>query len=143
MHPDDDMNGLFSVLRRSGYRITQARRAVIESMADEAGHLTAPDVVQIVQKRSPGVGRASVYRTLDLLTQLGMVRSSTLGGATATYVLAPDRRHHHIVCVECQRTVEFDDCGMEEVQRRLGERLGFELEGHLVEIYGRCPDCQQ
>jgi Fur family ferric uptake transcriptional regulator len=110
-------------------------------MVEESAHLTAPDVVDAVQRRAPDIGRASVYRTLDLLTRLGLAQSSTLGGAAATYVLTPERHHHHVVCVDCHRTVEFDDCVLRELENQLAETLGFELEGHLVELYGRCPEC--
>ncbi len=139
--PDEQMDVLFGALRRSGYRVTRARQAVIVVLAQAAGHMTAPDVVKAVRTRAPGVGRASVYRTLVLLMQLGLVQSSTLGGAAATYMMTPGKHHHHVVCIECHKTVEFEDCVMSELERRLGERLGFEFEGHLVELYGRCPDC--
>jgi Fur family ferric uptake transcriptional regulator len=139
--PRDAVNSLIGMLRCSGCRITQARRAVIETLASEAAHLTAPGLVEAVQKRAPGVGRASVYRTLGLLTRLGLVQTSTLGGGVATYVLAPSGHHHHVVCIECQKTVEFDECMLEELEQRLAEALGFQFEGHLVELYGRCPDC--
>jgi Fe2+ or Zn2+ uptake regulation protein len=135
------VTNLYTSLRRAGYKVTQARRAVIESLAQEPGHLTAPDVVQAVQRYAPGVARASVYRTLELMTRLGLMQSSTLGGTAATYVLTPNKHHHHVICTECRKTVEFDDCVMEEIEDRLGERLGFSFEGHLVELYGRCPDC--
>jgi Fe2+ or Zn2+ uptake regulation protein len=141
LHLYDDVDGLIGSLRRSGYKVTQARRAVIETLAGEAAHLTAPDVVEAVQKHTPGVGRASVYRTLELLTRLGLAQSSTLGGAAATYVLTPSRHHHHVVCVECHKTVEFEECGLRELESRLAAKLGFEFDGHLVEVYGRCPDC--
>lgn len=137
----DDVSDLFEALRRSGYKITQARRAVIETLAGETAHLTAPDLVEAVQSRTPGVGRASVYRTLELLTRLGLVQTSTLGGAAATYVLTPNKHHHHVICVECHKTIEFDECVLRELEGRLAETLGFQFEGHLVELYGRCPDC--
>jgi Fe2+ or Zn2+ uptake regulation protein len=89
---------------------------VSETLADEVAHLTAPDVVEAVQQRTPGVGWASVYRTLELLTQLRLVQSSTLGGAAATYVLTPSRHHRHVVCVECHKTVEFEECGVREIE---------------------------
>jgi Fur family ferric uptake transcriptional regulator len=137
----DKVNNSIGALRRSGHKITQARRAVIQALAEEVRHLTAPDVVAAVQARTPLVGRASVYRTLELLTRLGVVQSSTLGGTAAMYVLTPDRHHHHVVCIECQKTVEFDECALRDLETQLAEALGFELEGHLVELYGRCPDC--
>jgi Fe2+ or Zn2+ uptake regulation protein len=137
----DDVHGLIGSLRHSGYKITQARRAVIETLANQARHITAPDLVEAVQERKPGVGRASVYRTLELLTRLGLVQSSTLGSTSAIYFLAPTRYHHHVICTECQKTVEFDECVLRELEQRLGETLGFQFYGHLVEIYGRCSDC--
>jgi Fe2+ or Zn2+ uptake regulation protein len=139
--PNDELKSLFGTLRRAGRKITPARRAVIETLAEAGDHLTAPDVVDAVQERSPGIGRASVYRTLELLTQLGLAQSSTLGGASATYVLTPNRHHHHVVCIECRRIVEFDECVLRDLEERLAETLGFQFEGHLVELYGRCPDC--
>jgi len=138
---DADVNSLLDTLRRSEHRITQARRAVIETLADEAVHLTAPDLVVAVQKRAPSVGRASVYRTLELLARLGLVQTSTLGGPSATYALTPGKHHHHVICIECHKTVEFDECVWKELEGRLAEKLGFQFEGHLVELYGRCPDC--
>jgi Fur family peroxide stress response transcriptional regulator len=132
---------LCDTVRTSGYRVTSGRQAVIEVLFESTTHVTAPDLVAAVQKRAPGVGRASVYRTLDLLMRLGLVQSSTLGRASATYVLTPNKHHHHVVCIECHKTVEFDDCVLHELETRLCKSLGFRPEGHLVELYGRCPDC--
>ena len=70
------------------------------ALAQAPGHMTAPDLVKVVRTRAPGVGRASVYRTLVLLMELGLVQSSTLGGVAATYMLTPSKHHHHIVCIE-------------------------------------------
>ena len=123
MLPKNDVDGLFGALRSSGYRITSARRAVVEALAETAGHLTAADVVEAVHRRAPRVGRASGYRTLELLTRLGLAQSSTLGGATAKYVLTPDGCHHHVVCVECHKTVEFEGCALGELERQLGDAL--------------------
>jgi len=94
-----------------------------------------------VRRRAPQIGRASVYRALELLSRLGLVQSTTLGGSVATYMLAPGKHHHHVVCIGCHKTVEFDECVVLELESRLAETLGFEFEGHLVELYGRCPDC--
>jgi Fur family ferric uptake transcriptional regulator len=141
LSPGKDVSNLFETLRRAGYKVTQARRMVIETLSSEMVHLTAPDLVKAVQKRAPGIGRASVYRTLELLTRLGLVQSSTLGGGAATYVLTPSKHHHHAVCIECHKTVEFDECVLRELEGRLAKTLGFQFEGHLVELYGRCPDC--
>jgi Fur family ferric uptake transcriptional regulator len=139
---DSEANILCGALRHSGYKVTQARRAVIEALAQAPSHKTAPEVIRAVRMQTPSVGRASVYRTLELMTRLGLVQSSTLGGVAVTYVLTPTKHHHHVVCIDCHKTVEFDECVLRELEGRLGEELGFQLEGHLLELYGRCPDCQ-
>lgn len=128
-------------LKAEGYKSTLARRATIEALVRARDHLTAPQVVESVSKKYPQVGRASVYRTLELMSKLGMVQISSLGGATATYLLAGEGHHHHVVCVRCKKTVEFDECVISELEKRLAKELNFQIEGHLVELYGRCPDC--
>lgn len=129
-------------LERAGFKLTPARRAVIEALARELAHLTAPQVVHAVGRRAPGVGRASVYRTLELLTRLGLVQVSSLGRAASTYVLC-DVHHHHVICRTCHQTVEFEDCDLEKLAKALSKRLGYRIEGHLVEFYGCCPDCHR
>ncbi len=135
------MSELLEILRCSGYKITRARRVVLEALIATPGHVTASDVVAMVQAHAPGVGRASVYRALDLFSRLGLVQVSGLGSAVTRYALAPAGHHHHLVCVHCHKTVEFDDCHLADLQRQLAERFGFQINGHLVEMYGRCPDC--
>lgn len=129
-------------LRQAGFKLTPARHAVVEVLAKARKHLTAPQVVQAVSKRAPGVGRASVYRTLKLLARLGMVQVSSLGRAATTYVLC-DEHHHHVICRTCHETVEFEDCDLEQLEKALSKRLGYRIEGHLVEFYGRCPQCHR
>ena len=141
MLPSKNVNDSIEALRRSGHRITQARREVIETLAEGPAHLTAPRLVEAVQERAPGVGRASVYRTLELLTRLGLVQTCTLGGTAAIYVLTPAGNHHHVVCIDCHKTIEFDECVLGQLEEQLAATLGFQFEGHLVEMYGRCPDC--
>lgn len=129
-------------LERAGYRITTARRVAITALHDSGGHMTAPELVNAVRERNTGIGRASVYRTLDLLTSLGLVQASTLGGTSTTYILTPAGHHHHIVCLNCRQTVEFDECVMGEFEQQLADRAGFQVEGHLLEIYGLCATCR-
>lgn len=136
------VNQAIKKLEISGYKMTPARRAVVEALARASDHLTAPDVVEAVAKQAPTVGRASVYRTLELLTQLGMVQLSSLGGVTATYLLTSAGHHHHVICRKCHHTVEFEDCWLDDLEKTLSQRLGFLIEGHLVEVYGLCLACQ-
>lgn len=130
-------------LRRAGYKITTARRIAISALHETGGHMTAPELVNTVQAQNASIGRASVYRTLDLLTSLGLVQASTLGGTSTTYILTPAGHHHHIVCLNCRQTVEFDECLVGDFEQQLADRAGFQVEGHLLEIYGVCAECRK
>jgi len=134
-------------IQEAGHKLTAPRRATIEALAQAPDHLTAPQLVAFVAKRAPAVGRASVYRTLELMSRLGLVQVSSLGGATTTYLLTLSGHHHHVICVNCRKTVSFDECVIKELERELertlAAKLGFQIEGHLVELYGRCPACRE
>jgi Fur family ferric uptake transcriptional regulator len=84
----------------------------------------------------------TVYRTLDLLNELGLIRPVYQGTGAAHYVWMHDGHHHHLVCSGCDQVIEFEDCVIEEVAEQLSRRFNFQIEGHLLELYGVCGDCQ-
>jgi Fur family ferric uptake transcriptional regulator len=129
-------------LREQGYRVTGARRAILEALVGCAGHVSADELVALANRRAPRVGRMTVYRTLELLQQLGVVRAIYLGSGAAHYVLLEDGHHHHLVCARCDAVVEFEDCLMNELEAQLGERHDFLVQGHVLEIVGLCQDCR-
>ncbi len=128
-------------LKRAGYRLTQARLTVLRVLEDERGHITSADVLAQVERVNPAIGRASVFRTLELFTQLGIIRPTYISSVTPTYVLMRDGHHHHVVCTACKRFFEFDDCGLEALTNNLQATLGVSISGHLLEFYGICADC--
>ncbi len=128
-------------LRGADSRLTPARRAVVEALAGQE-HLTAPEVVEAVQAQAPDVSRASVYRTLDLLTRLGVCQVATMGSSVVRYTLTPTGKHHHLVCTRCQRSFEFESCGLSALIPELEARTGFRIHAHLLEAFGLCPECQ-
>ena len=81
--------------------------------------------------------------TLDLLQQLGRIRPVYQGTGAAHYILMVKGRHHHLLCSACDRLVEFDECAASEMEAQIRERFQFEIQGHLLEIYGLCPECQE
>jgi Fur family ferric uptake transcriptional regulator len=130
-------------LRDAGYKVTNARLTVLKVLEEQEGHMTSTEVLEAVNAMDPNVGRASVFRTLDLFTELALIRPTYIGGSTSpTYVLMPDGHHHHIVCSECHRVIEFEDCGLTELEQRLEHRYNVELFGHLLEFYGLCESCK-
>lgn len=131
-------------LREAGYKITNARRTVLEVLCENQHHLTSADVLEQVETRDPDIGRASVFRTLDLLTELAIIRPTYLAPRTPNYILMPDNGHHaHIVCPQCSSVIELGDCEIEDLIQRIAAKHDLQITGHLLELYGICADCCQ
>lgn len=129
-------------LQAKGFRITQARRVILDTLFNAGGHLSADDLAEQVHALAPQVGRMTVYRTLELLCELGIVRPIYQGTGAAHYIFLHEGHHHHLICNQCHQVIEFDDCALEEVAKVVCGRFNFQLQGHLLELYGLCPDCQ-
>jgi len=127
----------------SGYRLTFARRAICETLLAMGGHVTPDELVEAVRLQNPGIGRMTVYRTLDILCELGQVRPVYQAAGAAQYVVLEDGHHHHLVCSHCGRVFEFSDCGLESFAQMITTRFDFAIDGHLLEIYGRCGPCRE
>lgn len=129
-------------MRDAGHKLTNARLTVLNVLEDSGGHITSAEVLERVSALDPSIGRASVFRTLDLLTSLSIIRPTYLHSSlTPTYVLMPDGHHHHIICTNCNRVIEFEECALGNVEANLEKQLGVKLTGHLLEFYGLCDRC--
>ncbi len=138
----DSLSPRAQKLRDAGHKLTNARLAVLQALEDSGGHITSAEVLSRVDAIDPSIGRASVFRTLDLLTGLAIIRPTYIGTSmTPTYVLLPEGHHHHIICTNCNRVIEFDECGLEAIAAELERRLGVRLTGHLLVFYGLCDQC--
>ena len=122
-------------LRDAGYKLTNARLTVLAVIEEADGHITSTELLERVNQLDPSIGRASVFRTLDLFTQLNLIRPTYIDSSvTPTYVLMPNGHHHHIICTNCNRVIEFEDCGLEKLRQELEQRLHVHLTGHLLEF---------
>jgi len=128
-------------LRAAGYKITPPRLAVLQVIEQEGEHLDPAQILRRAQSIHPDIGRATVYRTLELLTQLNIVRPIYVGEHGPTYIRA-EGGHHHLVCSTCGVVIDFDQCMAGEMTRELAERFGFQIQSHLLEFYGLCAGCQ-
>jgi Fur family ferric uptake transcriptional regulator len=138
-----EQTALHAALKEKGYRLTAARQVILQVLISCEGHVTADELVVLVHEQSPGVGRMTVYRTLELLSELGLIRPVYQGTGAAHYVLMHGGHHHHLVCSVCHRVIEFDDCVLGEIEQLICNRYQFEVQSHLLELYGRCPSCQK
>jgi len=138
----DDISPRAERLRDAGHKLTNARLTVLDVLEASGGHITSADVLVRVNTVDPSIGRASVFRTLDLLTNLSIIRPTYIHSSlTPTYVLLPDGHHHHIICTNCNRVIEFEECALGGVEAQLEAQLGVKLTGHLLEFYGLCDRC--
>jgi Fur family ferric uptake transcriptional regulator len=133
-----------AALREDGRRTGGARAAVIAVLAQQGCCLTAQEIAVRVRAGGRGAGLGSVYRALELLTELGLVQRLELGDGSARYEpMQPDGdHHHHVVCDECGRITAFEDDALEQALARLGRRLGHDVGGHEVVLHGACGDCR-
>jgi Fur family ferric uptake transcriptional regulator len=131
-------------LESRGLRLTSARRAIVAAVLERAGHFAIDDLVEDLRRHGIRGSKATVYRTLPLLTEAGILQPAVMTGETRSYEAAVGREHHdHLVCLGCGKVVEFEFEAFEILQREIAARHGFRLEGHHHQLVGRCPDCQR
>ena len=127
-------------LRGSGYRLTPQRELILRAV-EELGHATPDEVLVHVHEQSSAVNVSTVYRTLEVLEQLGLIRHAHLSDRAPTYHSVTDHEHFHLVCRNCHRITSVDPDVMTSLNDRLRDEHGFVPDvGHLT-IFGRCVDC--
>src|SRR5258708_39983938 len=129
-------------LREAGYKLTNPRLTILELLGESGGHITSAELLSLVEQRAPSIGRASVFRTLDLMTRLGIIWTSVQGGSTVHYMLMPGGHHHHIVCTNCNKLIAFGDCRLDALMSQVEKKYGVQGAGQLLALYGRCKECQ-
>ncbi|MFF8832251.1 Fur family transcriptional regulator [Streptomyces sp. NPDC015131] len=129
-----------SDLRQRGYRLTPQRQLVLEAV-DVLGHATPDDILGQVRKTASGVNISTVYRTLELLEELGLVSHAHLGHGAPTYHLAERHHHLHLVCRDCSEVIEADVEVATEFTAKLRETFGFDTDLKHFAIFGRCASC--
>ncbi len=129
-------------LTRSGHRAGGAREEVLDLLAGQQCCLSAQAIHDKLRAEQRAVGLASVYRAVDVLARLGLVRRVDVDG-TACYEPADPSgdHHHHAICDRCGRLDAFEDAQLEQLIDGLAERLGYAVEAHDIVLRGACPDC--
>ena len=136
-----DTDTIVKALDRAGYRLTEPRRSLAALIASRDGHFTAGELVDEARSRRLGVGRATVFRTLEVLEGLGTVERLDLPTGDHAYVVCERAHHHHVVCSRCGRTSEIDDGGLRVVVNEIARRTGYRVAEHRLELFGMCPAC--
>lgn len=146
-HAEHDVEQLRTRLNdymaRHGLRSTEQRRVVTEMFFSSQGHLSIEDLLEQVRLEEPKIGYATVYRTLKLLKECGLAYERHFGDGVSRYEVAWEDEHHdHLICVECEKIVEFEEDNIEQLQQKVANKYGFKLVRHKLELYGICSDCR-
>lgn len=130
-------------LRAAGLRKSAARRAVVEALSAHDCAVTALELEDELRRRKPPVARASVYRALEQLEQLGLLRRLEVSRGTACYekIEPSGHHHHHAICSDCGRMVPFEDDSLERAIGRLSKSISFDVTAHDVVLRGTCDRC--
>ena len=135
-------NKIAGILRSHGHKLTPQRHIILKVIAASHDHLTSEVIFEKSRAIDPGIGLVTVYRTLDLLSELNLVCRVHTGANCRSYMMRrPAEHHHHLICSGCGKVVDFTNCSLIEMEKRLSQESGFNIEGHLLEFYGLCGDC--
>lgn len=135
---------LEAYMNERGLRSTEQRRLIVDTFFALGEHATVDELLAEVRKADTRIGYATVYRTLKMLSESGVVDERRFDDGITRYELADDDAHHdHLICTDCGYIQEFEEPLIEELQERIAERFGFSLGHHKLELYGSCqkPNC--
>lgn len=130
-------------LKKHNYKLTKQRRAVIETIVTSLDQLTPAMIYEKVHNREPEIGLVTVYRTLAILSELGLICELHTGSDCPTYTSGTLGHHHHLVCRRCGRVVDFTGHNLKELEDRLSRESGFRIDNHVLEFIGLCVTCQR
>jgi Fur family ferric uptake transcriptional regulator len=137
-----DADAIARLLAAHDYRLTGPRRAVVAAVVNYARPFTAEQVVADVERLAANIGRATVYRTLEILASLDVLKRVHLADGRSAYVAGAPGHRHHLVCSRCGAVVAFSACPIDQLARDLSRDTDFAIEGHLLEVFGLCPACR-
>ncbi len=136
-----DEGALKRIIRGMGLKVTGQRIAILEALTRGRAHRTAQEIFEAVHLQHPEIGFATVYRFLRSLAEQKFVTEVRMGGFPARYELTPKSHHDHLTCTSCGKIVEFEKQEIERLQLQVARENGFQLTGHVLELYGLCSNC--
>lgn len=136
-------NAIVLAFGRAGLRVTGARRAVSEAVLEHRGHFSAEQILAAAKRRHAAMGRATVFRSLEVLTRMGLVERVDLPSGEHAYVSClPSAHHHHVLCSGCGRSTDVGDLGLSPILARVAASTGYRVDTHRLELFGLCSDCR-
>lgn len=131
------------LLGQEGYRITRPRRAILDIIAESSRPLTPVEIYDLAREDNPGIGLVTIYRTIEKLEELRLVDHVHHLGECQTVFRSPDQHQHLLICTGCGRSRYFDGLEVEEQFNKIGEKFGYQVTGHWLQLAGLCEECQK
>lgn len=140
-----DIEKLKNNLKDKGYKLTPQRRAIVDIIINNEGkHLTTEELYDLVKVECPEIGLATVYRTMQLLEELGVVCKLDLNDGCSRYELVHEEenhQHHHLICTSCGKVIEVEGDLLDSLEHDIQEKYEFMIKNHSVKFYGLCKEC--
>jgi Fur family ferric uptake transcriptional regulator len=134
---------LSKYLAGQGLKSTRQRDEILDIFVSAGRHLSAEELYLLVKKSHPGIGYATVYRTLKLLASAGLAEERRFeDGYTRYEYRATDGHHDHLICTKCGKIIEFENERIEQLQQDVARKNKFQVQSHKLELYGLCSECQ-
>jgi Fur family transcriptional regulator, peroxide stress response regulator len=130
-------------LKERGHRMTPQRVAVLKILASSTEHLTADQIHQRVLQEFPMTSLATVYKTVNLLKEMGELLELSFGSDSSRFDGSRPHPHPHLICTSCQQILDPDIHGMNELPEQIARMYGYQIVGHRLDIFGICPECQE
>lgn len=144
---DRALERLTAHMRANGLKLTRQRELILRCFLDAEGHKSVEELLTLTRRADPGIGPATVYRTVKLFVQAGLASERRFAEGASLYeadVDGHDEHHDHLICRDCGRILEFENPEIERLQEEVARALGFELTDHRMELFGACrtEDCE-
>jgi Fe2+ or Zn2+ uptake regulation protein len=130
-------------LNEHGYRLTDARRAVVEIMAESKHALTPVEIYDEARAAHPALGLVTVYRTLEALEEQGLIQRVHQPQGCQAFIPAPSGHQHLLLCRQCGKAALFEGDDLETLIRSIARRTGFQITEHWLQLFGLCPNCRK
>lgn len=133
-----------NILKHNKLKFTNQREIILYTLYNNEEHFSSEELYTLIKREYPdlSVGIATVYRTLTVLEENGLVSSISLGTQGKKYEIANKPHHDHIICEKCDKIVEFENDKIEELQHTIAKENDFQLTKHIMQLYGICKECQ-
>ncbi len=128
---------------RKGINLTSQRKLIAETLLNSSKHLGAEELYQLVHKKNPKIGLATVYRTLQIMKDRGLIEKRDFGDGCSRYEDSKAMHHDHLICLKCGKVIEFDEPTIETLQMEVAQKSKFKVLSHRLELFGYCNKCSK